>query len=154
MNQIKSEEFPKLKKILGNTNNLGIYPYKKVFIEVEPGELNYLYFILSECSQVIIIDKNSQVIKDTISVNDLVRNNFNYLKDAKTNTLTQLSEKYIFIIYEDLQELKTKATKYELRRKEVQAYIDFCNTFHLAPQRAKSINLYFESINKKIIKEN
>ena len=153
MNQIKSEEFPKLKRML-ETNNLAVYPYEKVFIKVVPSELNILNFILSECSQVIVIDKEKQQIKDTIPVKDLVYKNYAYLKDAKTQSFAEINEKYDLVIYENLEELKTKATKYELKRKEIQKYIDFCKTFHLAPQRAKNLNFYFEAINQNLIKEN
>ena len=151
MKQIKSEEFPKIKKMLGDTKNLDVYPYKKSFIKIEPAELNTLYFALSECSQVLVVDKIEDVIIDVVPALDLIKNNFRCFKDAKIQTLNQVAERFDFLIYEDLKELKSRAKRYDLRRKEVEQYLEFCNTFCLSPQRGASINLYFKSIQKKII---
>lgn len=117
MIKIDAQGFITLKKSI-NCDHLTIYPDKKCFIQTIAEELKFFCDckLLNETSQVIVIDNETNKLIDLIPVYELVKTDFNYLKDAKIQTYFQLNLKYNFIIYEDIEALNKDIENLEKRR--------------------------------------
>lgn len=118
MNKLTINEFITLHKKLA-AYHLKIYPIDKVFFHINAHEILKLGNYFPKTCQVITIKKETNEMVDLIPIQELVKNNFYYFREAKHAPIESVDRKYDFIIYETVKAVSEAINNYKLNQRKM-----------------------------------